>query len=1076
MAKRLEDDEELEVPVERKRRRPRKKPVSEDDEDGGGSAAQKGGGDEDGGEEDSLSTGNVVLDIILDFWDDCYFWAKDHFLIAVIIGIVAALLFLVALGLSIRYLVNYINRPTVNTAIAAYDLGAYAEARKYAEAVLQFTPPEDNQTQSMLHFIIGASTCSIAEISWTGNRQPFYLAASNYLAQANRLGFPPDRRAEGYFLYGKSLYMSGELTKCKEPLQLAMEYGATNTKQTVWFLANANFLDTKPDLVQAIRYVRLFQRDPLVTEDEKYEADLLQAMILLQMNEIDAAEKAFLKVPLFDRFETMRHFVSGQIAFYRARDSRRQAIELEQERHPDLDNKISELHGPVAPGPVRPEDFTTPFDALDTEQLLPSPSGPDTTPELNGNEEEKSEEKINSDIPSAGPILGNPRQPATRPILPRQIEISDPASGSPWAIVSPAPVPDADQVREEHPASSDVLSRRMSWFVAREEEPVAQDKSSRTDLEGRTGETKVLDSDAVILLPPGMTEALQERQTMTAPKPKTLPTGISEQAFLDPKHAQAKQLRDHANGYYEQAISLFQQTQQKDTFVPRWLRTARLLEGICQEEMGRTAEAEQIYLDLNDSYPLTSEAIAGNFFRAEIERNRGEIETALSAYAKAFDDLRDLPNFSCPWLSQEEILRRSEELVRDQLRVKNYKTVLTLLWLLRDIMSEENVARYRSQVYSSWANDIRQQTSQTFGEEGEKLQKEMYDKYCRAGEAFEELARFRFAATDYSTQLWQAAECFRLGKDFRSSIPLYQKYLKVNWNDRQSEALYRLGEMYIHLDGIDEATDYLERALRDQPSHNLVPRIRLALSRAYFEKKDWEKAEQILQLNLVGEYAPTAAIYRDSMYALGKLFYEQNRVDDALPYLEDAIKIHPNAVQAADAHYCLYQVLLKKADEIESERTQTTLDEIRSQINREIRQNREKALEHVQNAEELLVKRQNAMGLTESEQLMLRNSIYGAGYLMMKLGRYDQAIQLFRIAATRYQNRPESMDALLQLALAYRESGRDADAMPILNHAEVVLNQMVKIGTIPKENRWASQIKLQKNILLNNEATVGNRP
>lgn len=1062
MAKRL-DDEEFEAPIERKRRRPHKKPVSDEDEDGGGPSARKTSGNEDGGEdEDSISTGNVLFDIILDFRDDCYFWAKDHFLIAVIIGFISVLLFLVAFGLTIRYIVNYINRPTVETAIAAYDLGAYGEARRYAETVLKFTPPEDMKTKAMLNFIIGASTCTIAEISWTDNRQPFYLAASNYLAEANRLGFPPERRAEGYFLYGKSLYLSGELTQCKEPLKFALEYGASNTKQIFWFLANSYFLDPKPDLIQAIRYIRLFHRDPLVTEDERYEADLLQAMILLQMNEINAAEQAFLRVPLFDRFETMRNFVSGQIDFYKARDLRRQAVDLEQDRRPDSGEPISNLPGPVAPGPVRPEEFSTPFDSLDTEQLLP------TSPGLPA-ETEENKDKNNQENPLDGPILGNPHQPAARPILPRQIKVSDPASGSPWAIVSP--VPDDENNDGKHPTLSGTLSRRMGWLAAREEGIIAQNK-----MENQTNESKMLAPDAVILLPPNMDEEQKKQRPTAAPSPEKLPDGISEQPFLDPRLAKAKQLRNQADEFYEKAILLFRQVQQRDTFVPRWLRTARLLEGICQEEMGRMAEAERVYLDLNESYPSTSEAVVGNFFRAEIERNRGEIETALSVYAKAFDDLRNLPNFSCPWLSKEEMLSRCEEFIRDQLQIKDYKTVLKLLWLLRDIMPGESIARYRSQAYGSWGADIHQQVATTFGEEGETLQKEMYDKYRRAGEAFEELARFRFGETDYSNQLWQAAEYYRLGKDFRRSIPLYQKYLKVNWNDRQPEALYQLGEMYTHLDGIDEAIEYLERALRDQPTHNLVPRIRLALSRAYYEKKEWEKAEKILQSNLVGEYAPTAAIYRDSMYALGKLFYEQGRTDDAMPYLEDAIKIHPNAIQAADAHYCLYQALLKKAEGIESERKNAVLDEVRFQIDHEIRRDWDKALLHAQKAEELLVKRQNAVGLTEAEQLMLRNSIYGAGNLMIKLGRYDQAIPLLQITATRYQGRPESLDALIQLALAYRKSGRDADALPILNHAEVVLNQMIKIGTIPKENRWASQIKLQKNFLLNNEAAAGNRP
>jgi hypothetical protein len=220
-----EEDEEEDLTPKRKRRRPKPKPV--DDEDGEGPGGQKGKQGKDEEEEDdeegSISTGNVLLDIVLDFFDDCVDWCRENKAKAIIIGCVALLLFLVFLGLTIRYIINYINRPTLAQAVAALDHGAFPEAKMYAETVIRYAPPDDVLTRSNALFVMGAATCSIAELARTAEQRAYYLAAANYLQESAKYDFLPNRRTEGFFLLGKALYMSGELVRCREPLQRALE-------------------------------------------------------------------------------------------------------------------------------------------------------------------------------------------------------------------------------------------------------------------------------------------------------------------------------------------------------------------------------------------------------------------------------------------------------------------------------------------------------------------------------------------------------------------------------------------------------------------------------------------------------------------------------------------------------------------------------------------------------------------------------------------------------------------------------------------------------------------------------------
>lgn len=1034
MATRFDDDEELDMPVVKKRRRP-KKIVSEDDEDGGPGARR--GAEEEEDEENNFTTGNVALDIVLDFRDDCIDWAKDNPGRAIASGVILFLVLAVLGGLTIRYIINYVNRPTLPVAMAAYDLGSYGEAKRFAEIVLKYASPEDLETRGGALFILGASTCSIAEIAWNTNRQPYYLAAANYLLEAEKYGFPVKRRAEGFFLLGKSLYLSGRLSACREPLHFALQYGDSHEKTIYWYLANSHFLEANPDYAQALRFVRQFKRSPLVTEDERYEADMLESMILIQTGNVQQAEAAFLRVPLFDRFETMRHFVSGQIAFSKARSFRQQAIDLETNRNP---MSVTEI--PVAPAPVSPKSEPDPN----------PPQVPKDLPKLPFEEPET--EKL---LPQTAPAP--PSESSFWPIFP-----AAPTPATSGAASAPAPVPDDCEDPTEHP-----LFRRMSLLQEQAEPPVARDAGETFEPEKKENASgtasKRQDPDRVLVLPSQSDEADRKRETVPAPSPPTLPEIDTDRVTLDLKQQRAKGFRERAAEKYKEAIEHFQHVRRRDSFVPRWVRTAALLEGMSYEEMDEPDKAGKAYLDLGQSYPSTSEAAAADFLWAEVEFRLGRPENALSGYVRAFDTLREEPDYTCIWLPKPEILLRYEEHLHENLPLREYKRNLSMLHIARDVLPDDERARLTGETYELWAESLRQRSTSILGAEGNELEKESRDKYRRAGAAFERYARFRYDASDYDDQIWRSAENYRAGRDYRRAVPAYRQYLTVNWKDRQPEALYYLGEMFLHLDGLDEAIEYLERALNDYPAHALVPRIRIALSKAYIEKKQWDQARNVLQANLIGPYTPSSAIYRDSMYALGRLSYDRGHPLEAIPFLEDAIKIHPNAIQAVDAHYCLAQAYLARSGESLKSIQETHLENVRRELSNEAIGDREKALRHIWKTEELLVQRQNAIGLTESERLMLRNTLFGAGYILMQLHRYEKAISTFDIAASRYQDRPEAIDALMQIVVAYRRLNRSEDAIPILNRAEVLLNQLVKLGTIPSDNRWEGIIRLQKDIL-----------
>ncbi|MDR2641462.1 MAG: tetratricopeptide repeat protein [Planctomycetaceae bacterium] len=1027
MAKYFEEEKEDEEVVVRKRR-PIKKPVAEDDDDDGDRVGKnrnvKEINDEDEDEDEDLlpSTGFVLLDIVLDYWDDYIYWTKEHFALGVGVGVLCFLLFFVPTSLITLYVYNYIHRPTLQKALDAYDFGAYAEAGRFAETVLKYTSWRDDLTRAGALFVLGASACSIAEMA-DGNqndspKKNYYLASTKYLTDCRELGYYPGRKAEAAFLLGKSFYFAGEFVKAREPLIVALENNSPNKKKLYWYLANSYLFSPDANTTEADKFVKLFQAEETVTDEEIFESDLFSALIQIYNNNPDAAEQILRKVPQFDQYAVMKTFIKGQVAFLRANTLRLKSLS------PEKQNPTNN------PNPTIPD-----VDSYPNPSLLPD-----------GNSFLEKAKKTQNDYFTLDKKF-------------------------PRGVIAAAMVDNEE---------SDSIYRRMTYLAQVE----SAAPTSPTPVSESGVPAPVLPPDAVILLPPEPPVSNPPR-TDTGLFPEgglpesDIPEGIffpppgidSELITTDPFSSNAKNFKELAQQKYHEAIELFREVRRSDSFDKKWLRTAMLLEGKCNEEIGEIAEAKNYYRQINEIFADTDEAAAADFFYAEIERGAGRFEEVLSIYDRIFEALRKNPDYACHWLTPKEINQKTLEILQWLMRQRNYRVGIIFLSIIRNVIKLPDIAKFRGEFYENWGKELYQQSLTQKDQQlvGGERESGYIEKFRRAGEAFSELARYQFGERTYDQQIWRSAENFRLGKDNKHGIEAYKVYLQVNKLDRQAEALLYVGEMYINLGMIDEAISNLESAIAAYPRDALLSRIRLTLSRAYNEKREFEKAKQLLISNLIeGKYDPSSIVYSDSVYLLAKLSYERGNTNDAIVYLEDALKIHPNAPQAAEAHYFVSRSYLTRAETtLGMMKDAAQINEVRDQIRASVAADRGLALEHIQTAERLLMQRRDTRELSESESIMLRNTMFGAGKIMMLLEQYEKAIATFNMVATRYQE-PASLDALLQIALAYRLLNKKDDATAALNRAEMLLQQFEESGTIPKGTDWMSKIQLQKKII-NNE-------
>ena len=921
-----------------------------------------------------ISTGNVYLDIALDFRDDCIDWSKEHVLYAAIIGTTVLLIFSTLAFLLINSWVRYLNRPSLETVIKAYDLGAFPETKMLADYALRYISTQHPERRSPFVFLQGAALCAIADRETSANKPDYYLVAANYLKEAAVYNFLPSRADEGWFLLGKSLFHCGELEQCRDPLLFALDEGYPHTKEIYWYLANAYLLGASPDLYRARQYLQYYQNEPTALEEEIAESRLLETVITLHIDGIDAAEEVFAKVPRFRAFDLMRNFAEGQIEFFKARELRQQAIDLENDPNPSLLRSV-----PVAPPPVRP--------------LPVSP-------------------------------------PAETPIAPVPIPVDEEALREFMLPVKP-PVAVVGQFDE-----TSVVQQRISELRS----PYARNQAE----------------DDVIVVP--------REDSRPAPEPPPQPTTeIPHDPFGgDPILKRIQELREQADTHYRQAIGMFGEVIRLSDAVNPWGRAARLLAGLCFAEMGEPRNAENHLRSLIEAFPYSSEAAAAAFLLGEHNRMRGNADAAWRSFAHVFENLRQNDRYASLWMPREMIVERSAEMVRSDIEKRNYTEAVRLLGMLRGVMSAAEIAQLRGETHESWAELLQSQAEVTFGEQGNQLAKEAELQWRSAGAAFATLAQLRSDTLAFSELLWRGAENYRLGKDYRRAIVEYNKFIRTNLRDHRPEVHLRLGEMYLHLDFLTDAAAVLEEALKDFPTHHLVPQIRLVLSYVYYERMEWEKARDLLRLNLISEAAPSSSPYRDSMYALGEICFAQGDLDSAIPYLEDALKVHPDALQAAEANYLLAQAYLRQTEALLAELEENPPEAVRREIESRVQTLRYRAMSFLGQTEHILTDRQRAMGLTDAERLMLRNVHFTECTLLLRMEQYEQAVSRLNMAATMYHDQPEALDALLQMAFALRMTGKDMEAQRTLRQAEVLLNQLEQTGTITDGTEWRNKIQGQR--------------
>ena len=472
-------------------------------------------------------------------------------------------------------------------------------------------------------------------------------------------------------------------------------------------------------------------------------------------------------------------------------------------------------------------------------------------------------------------------------------------------------------------------------------------------------------------------------------------------------------------------------------------RQATYFAGMCLVESGDASGALEQFARLRDLAPGTPECLAAAFQEGNLRLTQKRSAEAAAAYCRALDAAGPAEDFRNPWVSLEALRQRTIEAYQRNLEARNFSECLELARRMGSVFTPERALQMRAEAHRAWGRDLMAQAETAAPAKATPLARQGRAQLRRASRLWERLASLRVTTRSYVEDLWEGATCALEGQDYRGAARAFEQYLAHEPRARRAQALAGLGESLLCLDRLDEAIAAFRRCIELYPRDMAALKARLLASQALLDQNDLAAAQRLLEANLSGEsLTPASREYRQSLSALGRLLHQAKRYEEAIRRLEEVANRYGESRQAIEARYLIADCHRRRALEETEKLKQDVVEQSRAARFRRIRDALAAALQGYRQTQETLLKCQETTELAPLEVLMLRNTYSFIGSTLVDLGQCEAAVQAYTTAASRYPNAPETLEAHVQLARAFRAMNRPSEARGSIEQAKLLLARM----------------------------------
>lgn len=518
----------------------------------------------------------------------------------------------------------------------------------------------------------------------------------------------------------------------------------------------------------------------------------------------------------------------------------------------------------------------------------------------------------------------------------------------------------------------------------------------------------------------------------------------------------AKPLDSDRRTKLDRALELAEEARKRDLGLTAVTPRASYLAGLAYAALGKIDEAAEAFHQTYRRSIDGAEGIAAQLQSAHLARLRKRNDTAVSIYVKLIDDVGNVRNYRNRWLSLTELKRQMLAAYDDFFARHEFASADALADVFPKIFDEDYAVHLAAEAQIAWAKSAADPHASTHTEE--EAAAEAREHYREAGKLFERLATLRFATREYPEHVWISAKNYSSGADYANAARQFRKYLEIESRGHHAEALVGLAEVLLVQERHDQALSLLKECLAVHPRDPASYQARLLLAKLYGELNQWDQAEAALTANLEAEaLTPSAAEWRHSLFALGRLLYDVGRYEDAVVRLDEAIERYPKDAETIEARYRSSESHRRLGQSIEREIPVDALPTERAKFAHRAREEYAQALAGFD--ETIRVARApSTRGLDAANRnSLLRNALFSRGSILHALGRYDESIRAHQTAIASFPNSPAALDAYLQMVDCYRRLDRRQEARGTLEQAKLMLNRLPQDAAFETVSNYSRQ-------------------
>jgi len=513
--------------------------------------------------------------------------------------------------------------------------------------------------------------------------------------------------------------------------------------------------------------------------------------------------------------------------------------------------------------------------------------------------------------------------------------------------------------------------------------------------------------------------------------------GLARRAGPDPARQAA------ATARYQEAAKTLRQAQSADTLSTYITRAAMYLIGLCFLETNDAVAATTQFGRVERLFPRSAEALAASVEEADLLRAAGHRNDSLVLYRQVLKEVAEDGVYDNRWLGRDQLRTRVMKVFQESLVDRDYVTCLELVGLFVPLFAKERAAELKAEVRMAWARHLFNLADAAPTAKQELLRRDARGQMRQAGEAYRELAELAVSQRRYPDELWNCAQAYLEGHDYREVARALREYLKHESRRRQADALCALGESLLAQGELEPAQEAFSDCMTRHPRDAATFRARLFASRTAAEQGDQARAEALLLENLNAEFlTPASAEWRESLFDLGRMLHAQQRFDEALAKLEEAVIRYPESPRALETQYLAADCYRQRARRLQQSLKDVLVENTRILRTKQIHQSLIDAADRFRKLRDGLTQRHEAGNLSPLEQAIYRNASLAVGDCLFELRQYDDAIKAYMAAINRFQNTPAILGAYTQIAAAYRRLDRPQEARSAIEQAKGLLSRL----------------------------------